>query len=184
VEMVLCCLDQSELLLTIEPVSNVLGLKKNQLTILTSYSTGRRRLEDTWILRYAIICDNSTESAQVLKMLPGVTIIPFMDGYIELLSYTIMSMEDDSPNGILENIIPDENIIDYILLSNLVLITFLLICSCVCCSHCSRQRKVRKVGEDLAEFDEIEMSPPGKFFSTPRPFSTGEGEKNGHFVPY
>jgi len=103
-----------------------------------------------------------------------------MDGYIELLSYTIMSVEGDSASGIFENIIPDENIVDYLLFSNLLLIALLLVCSCICCYHCFRQKKMRKVGEDLTEFNDIEMSPPGKFFSSPRGFSTSEGQIPGH----
>lgn len=173
-EMVLCCPNQSELILTIEPVSDILGLKKSQLTILRSYAT-----EDTRVLRYAMICNNITESAQVMEKLSRVNLIPFMDGYIELLSYAIMSMEGDSADGILEKLIPEENMNDYILFTNLVLITLILVFSCVCCYYRLRQKKVRKIAEDLIEFEDIEITPPGQFCSSPVQFSTSRGEKPG-----
>jgi len=129
-----CCIEEIQVIETIEPVSTFLGLLESQVVILEFQSSGRRRMLQTWIILYALFCEDEEESALVLELLGDTNIISLMEGYMEILFGTLISIAGDRGKALNTEAIfgisgdSDDNLTLYWMFAIIVVFCCLLIC--------------------------------------------------------
>jgi len=156
-DMLVCCIENSQLTQTVEPVSIVLGLKHSQVMIMASHETERRRIAKTWALTYALVCADKEEATNVIELLSHSGTIRLMENYMRALFNTLISIDAD--NGIIfsttatsglssDSTESEETIIQrYIPYGNLVLIAIL---SCCCVFFLHRYRNQRSKSKPVS----------------------------------
>jgi len=159
--MVVCCIEASQVLQTVEPVSAALGMQKSKVMIFKSKSTGQRRMAGTWVLNYALFCEVVEESAQVFELLADSNTISMMEDYMKALFHTLISIDGDggvsfsSQSVLSSSTETEENLIVYYMpLGNLALI---LVCCCVFAFHRYRTKRWQKIATKISSRD-LQMS--------------------------
>jgi len=172
---------------TVGPVSIALGVQQSQVMILTSQSTGRRRVAESWALRFGIFCEDEEEKTYVLDLLVDDNIISLMEGYMETLFDTLISIDGNGGSSFETGATfgssseSDENLtLYYILFGNIAMI-FVCCCLLLCCGgyayHRYQRMKLEQIAVDVhrsVPFTERMSSVPshGRFLSTASAEST------------
>jgi len=166
--MVICCIQETQILLTIEPIAKALGLHKNQLVILASTVIVRRRVAEQ-VVRYAVFCKNEKELTNVLELVSHMNTIRLNNVPLEISSYTIVSINGGTTGN---NISRDSNvngIMDHMPFWNFALIVVLcFLLSLLYAYHRHHRNKSRRLAAHLSRSVVMQMSPlaaPGKFTS-------------------
>jgi len=155
-KMLVCCIEAKQVLQTVGPVSAALGIQKSQVMILDFKRTGQRRMAETWALDYALFCEGVEESAQVFELLADNNITSMMEGYMETLFNTFISIDGDGGVSFSSRSVGSsgsetkENFVYYTTLGNLALI---LVCCCVFVCYCYRIKRWQKIAIKISSRD-------------------------------
>lgn len=163
--MVICCIEEIQVIQTVEPVSAALGLQNSQVMILASQRIGKRRIAETWALNYALFCAGEKESADVFELLGESGTISMMERDMEKLFDTFISIDGDggvtfgSQSALMSS--ADSNpenevnlILYYIPFVNLALI---VICCCLFAYYRYRTKRSEKIAAALYACRDLQM---------------------------
>jgi len=155
--MVVCCIEASQVLQTVGPVSAALGMQNSQVMILDSKRTGQRRMAETWVLDYALFCEGVEDSAKVIDLLTDSNTISMMESHMETLFDAFISIDGDvgvrfSSRSVLSSSTEtEENVLLYYMpFGNCALI---LVCCCVLAYHRYRVKRWQKIATKIASRD-------------------------------
>jgi len=154
--MLVCCIEARQVSQTVGPVSAALGMQTSQVIILDYKRSGQRRMADTWVLDYALFCEGVEESAQVFELLADSNIISMMEGYMETLFDTFISIDGDggvsftSRSVVSSSTKTEDNFVYYTTLVNLGLI---LVCCCVFAYYRYRTKRWQKIATKIESRD-------------------------------